>query len=324
MIFSATGCCGSASTNPQMYTLGGCTSVSFPAGVTTADKSDMTAETTAAASSANLSGNRASVACAGNPGVAGYTTGGRANLSSTPDLATADKTVTASDTTSATSSANLSQAREEHCGLSERTTKCYFIGGGRDVAGTLTAVTTADVTTFSGDSTSSSGTAVLGTAVKAPGGTTGNSSKGYVAGGFTAAIGSSCVTTGNKLTYSGDSMSATASVNLTQARAFFSGGSDGSTKAYFAGGQNGSPLSKIDKVTISTDTTSAIVATMSRNQYAGASDGTKLVCLSGSTSDASGTKITFSTDTAAGFGSGSAGNLSTARNNCGGFSTSAL
>src|SRR5262245_46724775 len=69
-------CCSGA----KMYTLGGLTGVSFPAGVPTADKTVFTAETTAAVASANLSGNRANCGSAANPGVAGYVAGGRATL----------------------------------------------------------------------------------------------------------------------------------------------------------------------------------------------------------------------------------------------------
>jgi len=306
-----------------MYTLGGATGVSFPAGVTTADKSDMAAETTSAVATANLSGNRAAMAGAANPGVAGYCCGGTTTFSSGTDLATCDKTTFSNDTTSATASGNLSQARWELCALSERTTKAYWIAGGHLVAGILTAVKTADVLTFSGDSTAAQTSADLTTAVKFPAGMNGGSTKGYVAGGAKTTA-SDVVVTAYKVTFSGDSTATQASANLTVARFGSYAGFDGSTKGYWVGGQNGSPLSTIDKIVVSTDTTSAISATMSRNEGSSGSDGTKLVCFSGSISDPAGQKITFATDTVVGFGTGGNGNLSVARQACTGFSTVAL
>lgn len=312
-------CCNCAA---QMYTLGGLTGVSFPAAVATADKSDFGAETTAAVSSANLSGNRANCGSAANPGTAGYVTGGRATLSGS-DLATADKTTFSNDTTSAVPSANLSQAREELCGLSERSTKAYFGGGGHDVGGTLTAVTTADKLTFSGESTSAASTANLSAARKFPQGMSEGTLKGYWGGGSTGAA-TATVTTVEKLTFSNDTAAAQAPAALSVARFGLFAGSDGSTKGYWAGGQNGSPLSTIDKTTFSNDTTASIAPTMTRNDGSSGSDANKLVMLGASPPDATGQKLTFPSDALAAFGSGTAGNLSVARQSCCGFSTVGL
>jgi hypothetical protein len=306
-----------------MYTLGGLSGPSFPAGVATADKTDFVAETTAAVSSASLSGNRASSGSASDPAVAGYVAGGRANISATPDLATADKTTFSNDTTNAVASANLSNAREELAGLSERNAKAYFGGGGRDVGGVLTAVDTADKLVFSSDSTSAVSTANLSAARKFPAGMSEGTSKGYWGGGFTGAV-SAVVVTVDKLIFSTDTAAAQGSAALTVARFGLLAGSDGVAKGYWAGGQNGAPVSTIEKIAFSTDTTSAITPTMSRNEASSGSDGNKLLMLGGSISDASGQKLSFATDTLAPLGSGSAGNLSVARQACCGFSTVGL
>lgn len=317
-------CCDCATANPQMYTLGGVTGASNPNGVVTADKSDMTAETTAALASANLSAARAAAGSVANPAVAGYTCGGAGAVNnSATTVSTADKTVFSTDTTAAQSSADLSSARQEVASLSERTTKGYFIGGGKDVAGVLTAVKTADKLTFSGDSTGAVATADLTTAVKFPAGMNGDSTKGYVAGGFTGFVGTEVVTA-YKITFSTDGTAAQASANLTVARFGLYAGSDGSTKGYWVGGQNGSPVTTIDKIVVSTDTTSAIAATIGADEGASGSDGTKLVLLGGSTAAVIAQKLTFATDALAAFGSGGAGNLSSNRKACCGFSTSAL
>jgi hypothetical protein len=306
-----------------MYTLGGLSGTSFPAAVATADKTDFVAETTSAAASANLSGNRANCGSAANPGVAGYVTGGTTNISTTVDLATADKTTFSTGTTAAVASANLSQPRQELCGLSERSTKAYFGGGGHYVGGILTAVATADKLTFSGDTTSAVGSANLSAARKFPAGMSEGTSKGYWAGGFTAAA-TAVVTTVEKLIFSSDTAAVQASAALTVARFGIFAGSDGMSNGYWAGGQNGGPLSTIDKTVFATDTTLALAATIFRNEGSSGSDGNKLFIMSGSISDPSGQKLTFATDVISAVGTGGAGNLSVARQSCCGFSTVGL
>lgn len=308
-------CCGGTSA-AQMYSLGGDNST--PAVVATADKTDMGAETTAAASSANLSQARWELASVGNPSVAGYFVGGN-TTQTTGYAATADKLTFSNDTTAAATSANSSAARAQLFGnVGDRSTKGYFAGG-LNGGGKLTLI---DKLTFSGDSTSAL-SAVLTQARFALGGLTGDGTKGYFAGGDILG-GTPAVVTAEKMTFSGDSIAAQASANLSTARFRLSAGSDGTTKGYWAGGQNGSPLSTCDKILFSTDTTSVLGSVSFANDSgASGSDATKLFSMGGHIG-ASGVKMTFATDTESPVGSGSLGNLSQSRTQLAGVSTSAL
>ena len=316
------GSCGcGCSTEAYMYTLGGATSSSYPAGVQTTDKTAMTSQTTGAISSANLTGNRGYHCSFGNPGVAGYTTGGTATGVSPSILSSTDKTDPSTDTTSACGTATLSQARSECTAFAERTTKAYVIAGGIWVSGFLTSQVTADVFTYSTESFSGTSSANVGTAVKWPASMNGNTAKGYVAGGFTV-IFSDAVKTAYKVTFSGDSTSAQASAQLSAARYGVYAGSNGNTKGYFAGGQNGSPVTNIDKLTVSTDTSAVMGATLSQQGGSAASNGTILVMFAGSSTDRSAQTLTFSSDALSSFGA--SGQLSVARLAMAGFSTVAL
>ncbi|MBS0263894.1 MAG: hypothetical protein JSS02_18290 [Planctomycetes bacterium] len=315
--------CPCCSTAAQLYTLGGVTSGSFPAGVPTADKTDFAAETTAAVASANLSGNRCNSGTAANPGQAGYTLGGTASLTAAGELTTADKTLFASDVTAAVATASLSQAREELAGISERTTKAYFGGGGQKIAGVLTALATADRLVFASDTTGALGSANLSLARKFPAGLTNGQTKGYWGGGFTGGT-SAVVTTVDKLTFVNDTTGVQGSAALSAARLGLFAGSDGTTKGYWVGGQAGPPVGVIDKTMFATDATSAIIPTLNRSQGASGADGNKLLMMSGTTSDPSGQKFTFATESLAVVGIGNAGQLSVARQACFGFSTVGL
>jgi hypothetical protein len=301
-----------------MYSCGGENGVG--AIVATTDKTDMTAETTAAVASANLSTVRWSEGAVGNPSVAGYIGGGRTTTGTT-DQTTTDKITFSTDTTSTPGSAVLSLARAQLVGLSERSSKGYFGGG---ISGSATWLTTCDIITFSGDSTAAGGSAVLSKARSVLGGLSEGTTKGYFAGGATASLG--FVTTGDKITFSTDTTAAAATANLTTSRGRVMAGSDGSTKGYWAGGYTGAPQNTLDKITFSTDTT-AFVGTLGGNAGASGSNGTALFCMGGSDGagslTAAGQKITFATDVVSAVGTGS-GNLSSSRFILAGVATTGL
>jgi hypothetical protein len=284
----------------------------------------MSAETTAAKTTANLSQARYSNAGGiSNPSVAGYTLGG-ATSPGTTYVTTADKLTFSNDTTAAATTANLSQAREQGAGLSERNSKGYY-GGGR-TGGAATSVTTTDKLTFSGDSTSAVSAANLSLARGNVAGMNGTSAKGYWAGGATGAV-TNPTSVADKIAFSSDAISAQTTANLSAARTQLFGGSDGSTKGYWAGGQSGAGVARNDKITFSTDTTAALT-TAGLNEWNGSSgsDANKLITLGGTTSlggtSAAGQKIQFASDTMAGLAAGA--NLSQSRLGCSGFSTLAL
>lgn len=295
-------CCATADT--PMYVLGG-----FDSGVSTfyavADKVMMTAETSSAVTTANLSQARGAGGSVANPAVAGYFMGG--NTTSTATVVTGDKLTFSNDTTVAKTTANLSQARSQLYGLSERSTKGY-VAGGFTTATPVVAVATADKITFSTDTTAAQASANLSAARKAAAGMSEGTTKGYWAGGYTASIITTIVVTADKIIFSTDTTSAQASANLSQARAEVFAGSDGSTKGYWGGGQAGSVVNKVDKITFSTDTTAALTSA-SFNQYFGASgsNGTKMLGVAGVNGAtglvfAGSNKMTFATDVGAGAG----------------------
>lgn len=307
-------CCTSGA---QMYSLGG----SDTFGATfykVCDKTDMSAETTAAITTGNLSQSRqTNEGGIGNPSVAGYILGGSTGAA----VVTADKLTFSNDTTVAVTTANLSSVRQQGGALSERSSKGYHAGG-QSSASTLVA----DKLTFSGDSTAAVTTANLSLARFGVVGMSGTTAKGYFAGGATTTVTNS-TNVAEKITFSSDTTTATTTANLSVARAQVQAGGDGSTKGYWAGGQTGAQASTVDKITFSSDTTAALT-TASYNQWVAsqASDGNKLATLGGTTSlggtSSAGSKITFATDVVAGLSA--AANLSQSRRSLAGFSTVAL
>lgn len=314
-------CCGGV----QMYTLGGgdpfLTTV-----YKTCDKTDMTAETTAAVSTGNLSSNRYAPGAAANPGVAGYCCAG--NTSTTVSVTTGDKLTFSNDTTVAVSGTNLSQGRSQLAALSERSTKAYFAGGLISGGGVVKSKV-CDKLAFASDTSAATTSADLSSQRSGPSGLNGNSTKGYWAGGTTGGV-FNAVVTSEKLTFSSDTTSAVSSANLSLARLNMQSGSDGSAKGYWFCGQSSSGgISNVDKITVSTDTTAATTSAAVGQAYAAASgsDGNKLFALGGDgrpsgAASTNGSKITFATDVSSALAAGS--NLSQGRQLPAGITTVAL
>jgi len=279
-----------------------------------ADKLTYANDTTAAQTSANLSQARRNLAGCSGEGTKGYFVGGITGGSS---VTTADKLTYFTDTTTAQTSANLSQARHSLTGISQGTTKGYFAGG--DTAGGAGAVATADKLTYAGDTTAAQTTANLSQARFSLAGCSGDSTKGYFAGGDTG--NSAYVSTADKLIYSTDTTAAQGSANLSQARYGPAGISQGTTKGYFAGGGEGGSglaVATADKLTYSTDITAAQTTanlSVARHSSAGISQGTTKGYFAGgftgsSTRTVVADKLTYSTDTTA---AQTSANLSQAR-----------
>jgi hypothetical protein len=267
--------------------------------VSTADKLIYSTDTTAAQTTANLSQERYGLAGCSGDSTKGYFAGGQTSTI----VGTADKLTYSTAATAAQASANLTQARGDLAGISERSTKGYFAGG--NSAGSA-EVTTADKITYAGNTTAAQTTANLSQARFYLAGVSGDSTKGYFAGGLTGAN-STYQSTADKLTYANDITTAQTTANLSQAKGYLAGCSGDSTKGYFAGGFTGAvALATADKLTYSTDTTSAqTTANLSQARYglAGISElSTKGYFAGGndlnnyvSTAD----KLTYSTDTTA-------------------------
>ena len=166
-------------------------------------------------------------------------------------IATTDKIVFSSDTTTARTSANLSAPRQGLAGLSEGSTKGYFAGGS---TGSSPAVDIADKITFVTDTTVAYTNANLSQVRYRLAGISEGSIKGYFVGGHGYA---GTVDTADKITFSTDSTAACTSADLKQARDYLAGLSEGNTKGYAAGGDAGGRQATADKVTFSTDSTAA-------------------------------------------------------------------
>jgi hypothetical protein len=104
----------------------------------------------------------------------------------------------------------------------------------------------------------------------------------------------------DKLTYSNDTTAAQTSANLSVAKGYPGGGSDGATKGYICG--DISPSAATDKLVFSNDTCAAQTSanlSSSRGGTAGASDySTKMFLIGGYPTIATADRIYFSTDTA--------------------------
>jgi len=229
--------------------------------VATADKLVYANDTTAAQTTANLSQARDSLAGCSGEGTKGYFAGGYSSSYAT----TADKITYSNDTTSAQTTANLSQARLGLAGCSGEGTKGYFAGGMTGLANVT--VTTADKITYSNDTTTAQTTGNLSQARYYLTGCSGENTKGYFAGGISSNLGLGVVTS-DKITYTSDTTAAQTSANLSQARGYLAGVTEGSQKGYFAGGNSSGNQVTAEKLTYSNDTTSAQAsANLSQARY---------------------------------------------------------
>ncbi len=329
-------CCASGA---KMYSLGGETGLGAAVVVTmfvTADKTDMSAETTAAVTTANLTGVRTREASIANPSTAGYFTGGTTgatNETCTP-IATTEKLTFSSDVTASLTTATLSEARWTPAALSERSTKGYVCGGSTTTTGNPGVIgrVTAEIFTFSSETFAASTSAVLSTARFAVSAMSEGTSKGYFAGGAANdSFPGGWRVVADKLTFSTDTTAATTTANISLKRGSLIAGGNGSTKGYWAGGATNAIFNHAgtttDKLTFSSDTTAVLTsASFDKEGGSSGSDGNKLIGLGGVNSSAvqvaTGIKMTFATDVVANLSGGAS--LSVARSMLAGLSTVAL
>lgn len=200
------------------------------------------------------------------------------------------------------------------CCCTSCTTSGYVAAGFTDAAFSIRTSATEKVciATQVGSHPSS---ADLSTAIDGVMGAANPSVAGYWCGGINS---TGVVATGEKMTFSNDTSSATSSANLSQARSVGAPLSERSTKAYFCGGQLGSPtfasVVTTDKLVFSTDTTahqaSADLPTAQRTEGSVTQGSTKGYVAGGFGPVATAYLLTYSTDSIAAQASA---NLSTAR-----------
>jgi Tfp pilus assembly protein FimT len=135
------------------YVSGGATSIVTPPykqGQANTEALTYSTETIAAATTANLGAGRWGVQSINGGTTKGYFAGGTTTEDVGGEFATADKITFSNDTRSAQASANLSQGRFGPSGISEGSTKGYFVGG---ATGAWSQQRTVDIVTFSTDTT---------------------------------------------------------------------------------------------------------------------------------------------------------------------------
>ena len=152
----------------------------------------------------------------------------------------------------------LTQGRYGLASVTNNATKGYFVGG---TTGNASCLTTAEVVTYSNDIVSSQTTANLPVGTSYLIGCSGDNTKGYFCGGETTSASNPTVTTTYKITYSTESTISQTSANLSQAREYSAGLTEGTTKGYILGGMStnvfNTPVNTADLIVYSTDSTSA-------------------------------------------------------------------
>jgi hypothetical protein len=242
------------------YSLGGRTATS--GSIATSDKIAFSTDIMVACETANLTGSRSFGGFMSKAASHGYSCGG-CSTGVTGYTATADKLVYSTSTTAASTNSNLSTTRGRLCGLGNGSTHGYCCGG---YSGT-TSLTTGDKLTFSNDTLAACATANLSAIRSYTAGLNGTSSKGYVMGGCTG-NGSGMVATTDMLTYSTDTIAATATADITTAAYAPTCLSEGSVKGYANGGATAAALTKVTyKLTYSTDTTAASTSANTTSVY---------------------------------------------------------
>jgi hypothetical protein len=227
-------------------------------------------------------------------------------------VATTDKLVFATRTSSVIAGAALSVGRSGPYGIGDPAGGHGYISGGSTATGGGHEVTSSDKVTFATDATASI-TAVLSSARYIGGTISERSTKGYYAGGQTGTSGTNApVTTIDKLTFSTDTI-ASMTISLAKLRQECAGTTDGSTKGYISGGDTDSggvvATKATEKIVFSGDTISSITGadlSLARFRLCATSNGSTAGYFMGGASFTpplatlnTADKLTFATDTTA-------------------------
>jgi len=205
---------GGAGNADKGFFIGGAVTTPAYTGLTTADRTNYSTETTAAVSGANLSQARGYPQSVGNSDK-GFFSGGL-GAGGTTYLATADRTNYSTETTAAVSGANLPQNRYGG-GTAGNVDKGFISGGATPTAPTVTFLSSTIKTTYSTETVATVSSANLSQA-RFGLSAAGNENKGFFAGGNTPTI----VATADRTTYASETTAAAAGANLGTARIYSS------------------------------------------------------------------------------------------------------
>ncbi len=189
-------------------------------------------------------------------GERGFWCGGYKGGGPPSDSAITDKITFSTEAVAAVAGANLSAAREG-AGAASSGLAGYMAGG--QVAA---VVDTADKLTFSTETTAAVGTADLSVARGWLAGVSGGSQRGYFCGGSTGDGAATASLVTDMLTFSTDTTAARTVANLSEARRFCYGVTEGSAKGYVLGGSDAADdVSAIaDKITYAFDAAAALAS----------------------------------------------------------------
>ena len=229
--------------------------------VVTTDKVTFSTDVTGAQTTANLTtATTYLMALKGN--TAGYVAGGFTGADIV--IATAGTITYSTDIYATATTANLSVVRYGGTGLSEGSSKGYFLGGATERV-TYTESAVADKITFSSSTRSAQTSANLSLARKLLVGI--NAALcGYALGGATTAA-HTATSVADKLIFSTD-ITAASTASALPVAAYTGGTTDGIAKGYIAGGYTGAFSKATLRITYSTDvTTAASTANLSTGKY---------------------------------------------------------
>ncbi len=215
----------------------------------TTDKVTYSTETAATQTSANLSTGRGFGTRHSNYLTKGYVLGGFTGQS----IATGDRLIFATDTTSAVASSNYSIILVNGSqNITNPSTAGYTLGGSSNT-GTDIEQSLIHKTTFSNDVTSVVTGSFISQARHIGGGVSEFQNKGYISGGYT---GAGTVTT-DKFLFVNETSSALSAANLSQARYGVGSVSEGSSKGFMLGGYSSNNSAVSDKITYALDIAAA-------------------------------------------------------------------
>ena len=257
LFYARTGTVGISGAVTRAYFMGGLRA--DLSGITSyTDVFDYDSETTSISNSADLKTKRDTAIGVSEGLTKGYIAGG--DTSASVNVKSTEKIVFSTDTTVASTSLELANAKVDSCGLDGSSTRGYLLGGY-----TSAVSATTEYIDYSNDTKINAGPAVLSVARSGCGGIAATEAKGYVCGGENGATSTLYAIT-DIIDFATGSRSNNASANLDRQVAGSAGTSNRQSAGFIGGGvtDSGSGLiitNAIDKMSFTTDSSSTIGST---------------------------------------------------------------
>lgn len=253
---SLNGSAGVAQQGMTAYVAGGTTGSGASSAVVAAYATAFGSDATSSASTANLPTATCGIAGVSQGSANGYLMGGAGT--SGAGVAAAYALVYSSATTSALSTANLSQPRAQAVGLSAGTAqgKGYVLGGASSYS-TLPFYETADKIVFASSTTAAASTANLTVSEEGANAVSDGQTYGYSMGGYESGSGSCAVV--DKITFATDTSASDSTAALPQVCCASASVSQGAISGWILGGYGTSAaITTAQQLNYSTGTTSSV------------------------------------------------------------------